>query len=74
PDERCVGQKPGHVASSCRNRGAIIRRRSGPGDFRLALRTGSWGAKDLRYLLPALLPERLYLALIGLAERGKAQD
>lgn len=42
--------------------------------FRLALRTGSWGAKDLRYLLPALLPERLYLALIGLAERGKTQD
>jgi glycosyltransferase involved in cell wall biosynthesis len=42
--------------------------------FRMALRTGSWGAKDLRYLLPALLPERLYLTLIGLAERGKTQD
>jgi glycosyltransferase involved in cell wall biosynthesis len=42
--------------------------------FRLALRTGSWGAKDLRYLLPALLPERLYLALIGLAERSKTRD
>jgi len=39
--------------------------------FRLALRTGSWRPKDLRYLLPALLPERLYLALIGLAERRK---
>lgn len=39
--------------------------------FRLALRTRSWGLKDLRYLLPALLPEKLYLALIGLAERGK---
>lgn len=39
--------------------------------FRLVLRTGSWRAKDLRYLLPALLPERLYLALTGLAERGK---
>jgi glycosyltransferase involved in cell wall biosynthesis len=42
--------------------------------FRLALRTGKWGAKDLRYLLPALLPERLYLALIGLAERDKTRD
>ena len=39
--------------------------------FRLSLRTGGWGLKDLRYLLPALLPERLYLALIGLAERSK---
>jgi len=36
--------------------------------FRLVLRTGYWQSKDLRYLLPALLPERLYLALIGLAE------
>ncbi len=36
--------------------------------FRLVLRTGYWKLKDLRYLLPALLPERLYLVLIGLAE------
>jgi glycosyltransferase involved in cell wall biosynthesis len=36
--------------------------------FRLVLRTGYWKLKDLRYLLPALLPERLYLALIRLAE------
>lgn len=42
--------------------------------FRLALRTGIWKAKDLRYLLPALLPERLYLALIGLAEQNKNQE
>jgi len=42
--------------------------------FRLALRTGSWSVKDLRYLLPALLPERLYLMLIGLAESNKAGD
>ena len=42
--------------------------------FRMALRTGSWRAKDLRYLLPALLPERLYLALIGMAEHSKTQD
>lgn len=39
--------------------------------FRLALRAGGWRLKDLRYLLPALLPERLYMTLIGLAERGK---
>lgn len=39
--------------------------------FRLALRAGGWGLKDLRYLLPALLPERLYLTLIGLAEKNK---
>ncbi len=41
--------------------------------FRLVLRTGGWQSKDLRYLLPALLPEKLYLALIGLAERSKTQ-
>jgi glycosyltransferase involved in cell wall biosynthesis len=41
--------------------------------FRLVLRTGGWKSKDLRYLLPALLPEKLYLALIGLAERNKTQ-
>jgi glycosyltransferase involved in cell wall biosynthesis len=41
--------------------------------FRLALRTGVWKTKDLRYLLPALLPEKLYLALIGLAERSKTR-
>jgi len=37
--------------------------------FRLALRAGGWGPKDLKYLLPALLPERLYLALIGGADK-----
>ena len=42
--------------------------------FRLALRTGNWGAKDLRYLLPALLPERLYLALIGVADHSETKD
>ena len=41
--------------------------------FRQVLRTGGWQSKDLRYLLPALLPEKLYVALIGLAERNKAQ-
>lgn len=39
--------------------------------FRLALRTGAWSVKDLRYLLPALLPEGLYLKMIGLAEKTR---
>jgi hypothetical protein len=38
------------------------------------LRTGNWGAKDLRYLLPALLPERLYVALIKMAEHSETRD
>lgn len=42
--------------------------------FRLALLAGGWGVKDLRYLLPALLPERLYLALIGLADNTGARQ
>lgn len=42
--------------------------------FRLALRTGNWGARDLRYLLPALLPERLYLALIGAADHSDSKE
>lgn len=42
--------------------------------FRLVLRTGSWGARDLRYLLPALLPEKVYLALISLAGGDKTRD
>lgn len=37
--------------------------------FRLALRAGGWGVKDLRYLLPALLPERIYQALISTADK-----
>ena len=37
--------------------------------FRIALRAGGWGVKDLRYLLPALLPESLYQALISTADK-----
>lgn len=33
--------------------------------FRLALRNGIWKPRDLKYLLPAMLPESLYLALLG---------
>lgn len=38
--------------------------------FRMVLRTGYWTAKDLRYLLPALLPEGAYKRLIALTDRG----
>ena len=38
--------------------------------FRMALRIGQWELKDLKYLLPALLPERAYLALIAKADSG----
>lgn len=36
--------------------------------FRLALRTGVWRIKDLKYLLPALLPDALFRAIIGRAD------
>lgn len=38
--------------------------------FRMALRTGGWRSKDLKYLLPALLPERAYLAFVASADAG----
>ena len=39
--------------------------------FRKALVTGIWGLKDLRYLLPSLLPERLYHILLHYADSKK---
>jgi glycosyltransferase involved in cell wall biosynthesis len=39
--------------------------------FRQALLTGHWKVTDLRYLLPALLPERVYRALISAADKQK---
>jgi glycosyltransferase involved in cell wall biosynthesis len=39
--------------------------------FRMLLRTGYWTLKDVRYLLPALLPEGAYKRLISLADRGQ---
>jgi glycosyltransferase involved in cell wall biosynthesis len=36
--------------------------------FRHSLRAGGWTLKDLKYLLPALLPEVPYLSLIGRAD------
>jgi len=36
--------------------------------FRLALRAGGWTLRDLKYLLPALLPSRLYRALVAGAD------
>lgn len=41
--------------------------------FRLVWRTGGWHVKDMRYLLPALLPEKVYLSLIGALDRRGAQ-
>jgi glycosyltransferase involved in cell wall biosynthesis len=32
--------------------------------FRMVLRTGYWGFKDLKYIIPALFPESLYVGLI----------
>lgn len=42
--------------------------------FRLALRSGGWAIKDLRYLLPALLPESLYHTLINTVDKGPFSD
>lgn len=39
--------------------------------FRKALLTGGWGLKDLRYLVPSLLPERLYHFLLHYADSKK---
>lgn len=39
--------------------------------FRMALRAGGWGLKDMKYLLPALLPEKLYQSLIGKSDHRK---
>ncbi|GAB4438533.1 MAG: hypothetical protein OHK0026_04110 [Rhodocyclaceae bacterium] len=38
--------------------------------FRMLLRTGHWGVRDLKYLLPALLPEAAYKRLVSIADRG----
>jgi glycosyltransferase involved in cell wall biosynthesis len=37
--------------------------------FRACLAAGAWTARDLRYLLPALLPERAFRALVLRADR-----
>jgi len=41
--------------------------------FRMLLRTGFWGVKDLKYLLPALLPEDAYKRVVALADRGEGR-
>jgi hypothetical protein len=38
--------------------------------FRTSLRAGGWKLKDLRYLLPALLPEASYLGLMARVDRA----
>jgi len=40
--------------------------------FRMVLRSGGWSLRDLKYLLPALLPLSLYLLLIGVLDRQKS--
>jgi glycosyltransferase involved in cell wall biosynthesis len=37
--------------------------------FRRSLRTGGWKLRDLRHLLPALLPEKAYVGLIARVDR-----
>jgi glycosyltransferase involved in cell wall biosynthesis len=39
--------------------------------FRMLLKTGYWGVKDVKYLLPALLPARVYRKLVGLADDSR---
>ena len=41
--------------------------------FRLALRTGAFAGKDLKYLVPALLPFPLYRQLVRVAEKPPAR-
>jgi len=38
--------------------------------FRMLLRAGYWTAKDLKYLLPAVLPERTFRQVVSFLERG----
>lgn len=38
--------------------------------FRRVLATRGWRPRDLRYLIPALLPERLFVGLVRLADRN----
>ena len=40
--------------------------------FRLALTAGRWRLADLKHLLPALLPSKLYRALVGRVDRRDA--
>lgn len=37
--------------------------------FRLVLKTGCWKSKDLKYLIPALLPAKIYRALLKQTDR-----
>ncbi len=42
--------------------------------FRRSLQAGGWKLKDLKYLLPALLPEGPYLSLIDRADSGDRKN
>ncbi len=39
--------------------------------FRAAFRNSGWSARDLRYMLPALLPEPLFSRLVGMSDRNQ---
>lgn len=42
--------------------------------FRMAFRSGGWSWRDLRYLLPALLPRALFRRVVLLADSLKAEE
>lgn len=42
--------------------------------FREALGQGSWQLRDLKYILPALLPQRLYRLIVTMADRQPASQ
>jgi hypothetical protein len=39
--------------------------------FRAAFRRRAWQAKDLKYVLPSLLPSRLFQGIVGLASTSR---
>jgi glycosyltransferase involved in cell wall biosynthesis len=82
--KKFISDSPGLVSHFSRRRlqelvdGALLRRGydcywrrdliSARKIFQRSLQAGGWKLKDLKYLLPALLPERPYQTLIALAE------
>jgi hypothetical protein len=39
--------------------------------FRAAFARGAWHARDLKYVLPALLPARVFRGIVNMADRSK---
>jgi len=42
--------------------------------FRHALRVGGWGIRDLKYLVPSLLPQPWYRILVGFADQWRTSE